>query len=130
MQKIHLAEEEAWDKKRIAVGVIITLLLAAGIAYGAKSFFLEKKQGIVAGARVERERVLAPIENQPSFSLPSQSDIQQEIDKIRQDALKLNVSEIASSSPQVQKVLNDIKTLGDYPRSQAKDICQQICSGL
>lgn len=130
MQKIHLNEEEAWDIKKIFIGIVILFFLA-GTAYAAKSFFLDKqKKTTVAGASVEREKVFIPTENQPSFSFPSQSDIQQKINDIRQDVVKLDALEIASSSPQVQKVLNDIKALGEYPRNQAKDVCQQICSNL
>jgi hypothetical protein len=42
--------------------------------------------------------------------------------------------EIASSSPQMQKILNDIKSLEQYPANQAKEFCRQIyekiCGGL
>lgn len=132
MQKIHLNEEESWDVKKIIIGILVLFFLA-GTAYAAKTFLLDKldkqKKVDVAGASVEREKVFIPTENQ-AFSFPSQSDIQQKISDIRQDVVKLDALEIASSSPQVQKVLNDIKTLGEYPRNQAKDICQQICSNL
>jgi hypothetical protein len=35
--------------------------------------------------------------------------------------------EVASSSPQVQKILNDIKALQQYPANQIKDLCRKIC---
>lgn len=130
MQKIHLSEEEAWDIKKIFIGIVILFFLA-GTAYVAKTFLFDKqKEGVVAGAKVEKEKILPKTEDRPSLSFPSQSDIQQKISEIRQDVAKLDALEIASSSPQVQKVLNDIKALGEYPRNQAKDICRQICSGL
>ncbi|MDP3726900.1 MAG: hypothetical protein Q8Q96_01125 [bacterium] len=129
MKKIHFAEEESWDVKKILIGILILFFLA-GTAYAAKTFLFDKqKKAAVAGISVEREKVFIPTKSQ-SFFLPSQSDVQQKINEIRQDVVKLNVSEIASSSPQVQKIIDDIKSLQEYPRNQAKDICQQICSGL
>lgn len=129
MQKIHLNKEESWDVKKIFIGILVLFFLA-GTAYAAKTFLLDKqKKTVVAGASVEREKVFIPTENQ-FFSFPSQSDIQQKINEIRGDVAKLNISEIASSSPQVQKIIHDIRSLQEYPHNQAKDICQQICSSL
>lgn len=56
--------------------------------------------------------------------------VQQRIETIQQEAENIDIVEIASSSPQVQKIINDIKSLEKYPSDQAKGLCQQICNGL
>lgn len=136
--------EEVWDKKKILVG-ILSLILAGGSVYGVKTFVLDKYiQGSVKGVSSKNEKIFLSEENKPSvtesqtkessFSLPSSEDvkagIQQKLDTIRQEVSGIKLEEIASSSPQIQKVINDIKSLEQYPRNQAKDLCNKICSGL
>ena len=56
-----------------------------------------------------------------------QKAVAEKIESLKQDVRGLNIVEIASSSPQVQKILNDIKFLEQYPANQAKEICKKIC---
>jgi len=58
------------------------------------------------------------------------SAVEDKIQTIQNEASGVNVSEIASSSPQVQKIINDIKSLEGYPSNHAKSMCENICSGL
>ncbi len=73
-------------------------------------------------------------DDKSGFSLPLannlSSDVQKNIDSIKQEVSSLRIEEVASSSPQIQKVLNDIKELEKYPRDQAKEMCQKLCNGL
>ena len=54
--------------------------------------------------------------------------IRGQIDSIKEQAVNIDTSEIASSSPQIQKLINDLKSLQDYPKSQIKKACEQICN--
>ncbi|MBI2026120.1 MAG: hypothetical protein HYT06_01940 [Candidatus Levybacteria bacterium] len=56
--------------------------------------------------------------------------IQSNINNLKTQAQNLDVAEIATSSPQVQKIINDLKSLQDLPKSQLKSTCERICSGL
>jgi hypothetical protein len=56
--------------------------------------------------------------------------IQNQIDSLKSEAQNINVVDIATSSPQVQKVINDLKAIQDYPKNQLKTTCEKICSGL
>lgn len=73
-------------------------------------------------------------QKQKDASLPSasnlQSSLQQKLDSIKQEVSKLDIKDIASSSPQVQKLINDLNAVKNYPGNQAKEICQKICGGL
>jgi predicted RNA-binding protein with EMAP domain len=42
----------------------------------------------------------------------------------------LDPEEVASSSPQIQKVLNDIQGIKNLPADQARNTCMKICSGI
>ena len=56
--------------------------------------------------------------------------IQNNIDSLKNEAQNINIVDIATSSPQVQKVINDLKAIQDYPKNQLRQTCEKICSGL
>jgi conjugal transfer/entry exclusion protein len=58
------------------------------------------------------------------------SNIQNQIDSLKNEAQNINVVDMATSSPQVQKVINDLKAVQDYPKNQLRQTCEKICSGL
>lgn len=143
MQKMQLTEQEVWDKKKIAV-VIAVLVVLAGALYGAKLLGLEtlllsrlhKNSAVVKGiatANQASQEGSSPAQSQnfssPSFTLPK-VDLQQKLNAIKEQVASLKVEDIASSSPQLQKVVNDIKSLEQYPRDQAKMMCENICKSL
>ena len=118
---------ETWNKKRIIIAIaIITLLIIGGILLknsilGTKfspSSFLKSVKG------VSSQKVDKPV------PLPIKATIQEKLDTIKKDINSLNIVDIASSSPQVQKIINDLNSIKDYPKNEAKDLCQKICGGL
>ncbi len=137
MQKIPQKNEisdESWDIKKI----LIALLVIVPILFLAFSY-----RDIIFGQKAE------PPKNQSvkglsasnhdsssvdSSSLPSTErlgvETQQRLESAKQQIQNLNVAEIATSSPQVQKIINDIKALPNYPASQAKGLCLKLCDGL
>lgn len=139
MQEINLAEE-TWDKKKIFLGVLASVVLI-GAGYGLKTFVLDKyiSKGSVKSTSIEREINSGTSKDESSSeqtnSLPlSSSKIQGEVERkletIKQEIRTLNVVELASSSPQIQKIINEIKTIEKYPANQAKEMCENICKSL
>ncbi|MCL5433214.1 MAG: hypothetical protein M1524_03840 [Patescibacteria group bacterium] len=138
------AFQEKWDKRKIILGAVGILLIAGLIGYGLKTNFfssgltkLIKPSKGVAGISSSDESVSDQEEGSSStgqsFSLPAnevRSTVEQKINTIKEEVNKINVVEIASSSPQVQKVLNDLKAIENYPKDQAKDYCKKICDSL
>ncbi|HSX40837.1 MAG TPA: hypothetical protein VLF68_04470 [Candidatus Saccharimonadales bacterium] len=59
-----------------------------------------------------------------------QAGVSQKLQQIKDEINGINISSAAASSPQVQKLMGDIKSLEGLPGSQAKDFCQKICAGL
>lgn len=119
-------EKIEWDKKKIilfSVGVIILL----GIGLVAKEM-------IFAGAQTQN----SPVTNDAVKGASTQtnplpdikSNVQNQINSLKNEAQNINVVDIATSSPQVQKVINDLKAIQNYPQNQLKATCEKICSGL
>lgn len=141
--KEYVEEQETWDKKKIIVFLIVIVVLVIGGFYLKTKYLGDlQKQSIipskssqeVAGESIEGSGAKDSITNsKESFSsIPSsiKNNVQEKLDSIKQQITNLNAVDIATSSPQVQKILNDIKTLEQYPGNQAKEMCQKICSSL
>lgn len=108
--------DQEWDFKKIFLAFIaIIAVLLVGV-WLKRGYFAEINSAKPATVSTKVPDV--------------QKAVQEKIEGIKYDAAKINVEEVATSSPQVQKVINDIKSIQDYPSSQAKSMCQKICEGL
>jgi hypothetical protein len=120
-----------WNKKRIFIAIFLLILLAVG-GYFFKTRILDKNlpqpEESIQKTSVKGEAT------GPDFKANIQEAVREKIINLKREVLGLDVIEIASSSPQVQKILNDIKSLEQYPVNQAKEFCRQIyekiCGGL
>lgn len=139
-----IAEETVWDKKKIAFGIVCAIILLGAGIYFLKPYFVGQQNsaaevsqksgniGSVEGASTSKEidqgRDSSQEKSTKSFSLPTVNDVQANIANIQQQITHLDAAQIASSSPQVQKIIQDIQNMQEYPKNQAKEMCQQICS--
>jgi hypothetical protein len=121
---------ESWNKKKIIITTIILGLLIVGGFYLRIRILGQNSSQImesVKGATTQEVTL-------PDVKANVQEVVKEKIDNLKAQVSNLNVSEIASSSPQVQKILNDIQSLEQYPANQAKEFCRQIyekiCGGL
>lgn len=115
-----------WDKTRIVeFFVVLGVLLIGGLT--AKHFLLDAN---TTPASQAVEGASTSVESQ----LPSVQDIQQgaqqQVVALQKQASQISVQEIASSSPQVQQILNQIKQLPNVPGNVAKQTCENICNSL
>lgn len=120
-------ETSSWDYKKILLGLCM-LGVIGWIGYQNRAFILSynmQPTKEVAGVETVKQRQ----SDETKVTLP-QLDLQEKITDIAQQVSNLDVKEVTASSPQVQKVLKDMESLKDLPRSQAKDACTRICSGL
>lgn len=121
---------ESWSKKRIIIFFISIIILIA-FAYKIKTSFLDKNinsfLGKVKGANTKNERVS---QDKTDNSSVLRGDLQEKLDSVKKQVTNLNVSDIASSSPQVKKVIEDLQFLQQLPRNQAKEACYNICKSL
>jgi len=112
--------EESWNKKRVSAAFIVFLLLAGGAVF----LFRNKLSFDFKPQRAQNQKVLSASD----YSLGN--IVQKQMQMIKQQAENINVEEIASSSPQIQNLINDLKALQSLPKSQLKDACFKICNGL
>ncbi len=126
MKELEVVGEETWNKKRVALGIFVLILILAGL-FGFKTYVLDKNS---PSQSVEGASVFATPADTSSPLPDLKSNVSDQINTLQQEASNLNITDIATSSPQVQKVINDLKSLQDLPKSQAKDFCQQVCNSL
>lgn len=119
-------EKFEWDKKKIILffaGAILLIIIA-----------LVFRQMMVAGQEVAPSSPTTSVKGANTQSLPALPDVKQnvqnQIDNLKNEAQDINLVDIATSSPQVQKVINDLKAIQNYPQNQLKATCEKICSGL
>lgn len=123
MKETKKKQEVEWDKKRIILFLVAAIALII-IGFELKTVILGDS---TAGPQSPNQNVKG-VAIQPAPNI--QKGIQDQISNLKNEARNINVVDIASSSPQVQKVINDLKAIQDYPKNQLKDTCQQICNGL
>ena len=128
--------EEVWDYRKIAAGVLILILLIFG-GLVAKRLILH--ESIAPASFIPKLPSVKGVSTGPSdqtkvshvtIKLPSPQDVQNQIQTIQNQVTHLNVAEIASSSPQVQQILQQIENLPSGPENQVKDACQRLCNNL
>ncbi|MBI3984817.1 MAG: hypothetical protein HY344_02630 [Candidatus Levybacteria bacterium] len=124
MRKIE-KEEIAWDKKKIIATIVIAVLVIVTAIQVKNSVFPPDYK---PPAQKPKENVKGL--NTAEFSSNIKQSISENVNNLKTQAESLDVAEIASSSPQVQKLINDLKSLKDLPKSQLKSTCERICSGL
>jgi hypothetical protein len=117
-------EEIKWDKLKISLFVIFCFILFF-FGYEIKSLTLNKNS--------QNPSVVSNPKNSSTIieSKPSIKDaISQNIEELKKEATSIDIAELATSSPQVQKVINDLKSLQSLPQSRLRDACIRICNGL
>ncbi|MCL4354687.1 hypothetical protein M1349_04460 [Patescibacteria group bacterium] len=116
-EKKEKKSETEWDiRKIVLVLALIIFVLVAGV-WLKRGYF----------AQINSQRVV----KDASTEVPNlQKVVQSKIEDIKGEAAKINVEEVATSSPQMQKVINDLKSIQNYPSSQARSMCEKICNGL
>lgn len=127
--------EESWNKKRIIIGLFFLFTVVAGLT-AFKVLVLDKNQNSPQSlvnktvTAVEGASTNANTSSNDNTISGLKTNIQDQLNTIKQEASNINLTDIATSSPQVQKVIDDIKSIQNLPRSQAKSFCEQVCSGL
>lgn len=129
MEKLKVVDE-VWDIKKI----ILFLIVAVVIGFGIKTFVLDNKILIVPQNESSVKGVsIQDTGNSISNIAPSlgiKQGVEQKINDLKKEVNNINIVDIATSTPAVQKVLNDFKNLQNLPQTQAKQACVQICNGL
>jgi hypothetical protein len=117
-------EDLPWDKKKILLFLVAAIVLI-GIGFEAKDLILG--QSLKPAVSVQAPDVKgAATQVAPDIK----KNVQAQLDNLKTEAQSVDLVQIASTSPQVQKVINDLKSLQDYPKNQVKATCEQICNSF
>lgn len=125
--------KEEWNKKRILIAiVIVAILLGTGTYWlknGVLGVFQELAKKAVQGTSTVKENKGKELDKGVSKGnpLPLQAAIQEKLGELKKEVDKLNIAEVATASPQIQKIISDLNSLKDYPVNEAKELCRQIC---
>ena len=119
-------KNESWNKTKIFAALFIAVTLVIG-GYLFKTRILDGNLTSDSPKSVKGISSKESDDNEKDFNIDIKETVKEKINNLKDEVSNLNVVEIASSSPQVQKILNDIKSLEQYPINQAKEICKQIC---
>lgn len=138
MQKLDIPQEEVWDIKRIAFAFTGGVILLTGGGLAFKTFVIDQYSPEESAQEIQsgQPQSVLGTESQQEIRLslpdkiPSAEELKEKLEGIKRDVEKLTIDDVASSSPQLQKVVNDLKTLQEYPKNQVKEACLNICSGL
>ena len=117
------SEDGTWDKKKIVIAVLLVVLI---LGFGVKKFLIDTH-------RLDFSKEVKGVSTNSNPSIPNldlQKILQDKLEEIKKGVSNLNLSDVASSSPQFRKALNDLKSLEQYPKNQAKEMCQKICSSF
>lgn len=116
-----------WDRKRIVITAffaVVTILFA----FEVKNRFFPNTKLILGQSTINKSAIEKPSIKPPNFNIAS--EVGSKISEIKQNINGLDAKEVATSSPQIQKVLHDIQGIKDLPANQAKEMCLKICSGI
>jgi hypothetical protein len=117
-----LEQDLGWNKKKILFFVVLTLcVLIAALAY------LAKNETQVKGANTF---IPAKGDTFDAKSNELSKGVREKVLGIQDDVKSLDVTEVATSTPQIQKIIKDIQSIQDLPASKAKEACQKVCDGL
>jgi hypothetical protein len=119
--------EESWDKKKIAIALLILFGLISGAVYISGAYKIKGKTANDPLSTIKKSVRGATTDIN---SQGIKKAVQQKIDEIKTEASSIDIVEIASSSPQVQKIISDLKSLENYPADQAKSMCEKICNSF
>ncbi len=119
-------EDLEWDKRKIAA-VLLFMLLAGIIAFELRARFLPNR-AVLGEKTLNKSEIKKPEIKSPNINL--QEEAGSKINEIKKNINELDPESIASSSPQIQKVLRDISGIREIPSNQAKEMCLKICGGL
>jgi hypothetical protein len=112
-----------WDFKKIILASFLLICIVA-LFFFFKFYFFADSNNLPRIVNTQSARVKGiSTEN-------IQKAVQQKFDSIKDQAESINVTDIATSSPQVQKLIKDIKTLENYPINQARSMCENLCKSL
>ena|SRR6266404_1687716 len=122
----ELEEDRNWDFRKILA--VLILLVVLGFSF--KFFVLNNGSKLLNVRSVAVQGAKTSVSPNNPVSDTIKKGVENKINDLVKEVNQINVVEVATSTPAVQKVLNDIKSIQNLPQTQAKEQCLKICNGL
>jgi hypothetical protein len=113
-------KESEWDKKKIIFITVIVFILLISV------FWIKD---LVLGKNTQSGEMTRKVKG-ISIQSDVRKNVADQINTLKEEAGNINLVDIATSSPQVQKIINDLKAIKDYPNNQLRQTCINMCSKL
>jgi len=123
------SEEATWDKKKLAILLSLVFIFGASL-FAAKKFLFPQAKSRVQGIQTLSNEIPSPAVNKSSFYLPTSQDIQQKMEDIQKQVIHLNIDQIASSSPEVRQIIQQLQNLPNLPKDAARSACEDLCRNI
>lgn len=127
--------EEVWDPRKIIGGILVLALLILSAVVVKRIIFHESLDPMSFVPQFPQVKGIATF-NAPEnsshvkISLPNQQEVQSQIQNIQEQVTHLDLKEVASSSPEVQKIIKQIQQIPAGSVNQVKDMCVRLCNNL
>lgn len=126
-RRIIEEDDREWDKRKILVALILIGFILI-IGFEARGIFTNSDSEVLGRSEFNRSEIEKPKVKSPQVDIENQ--VESTILDIKESINSLDANEVATSSPQIQKVLKDIQGIKDLPSNQAKEMCLKLCSGI
>ncbi len=116
-----------WDKKRILTTLLFGIIAIFLVMELKHRFFPDTnilgESTVKKASEIEKPSVKGP-------NMDLESKVGSTLNEVKNNINQIDPEEVATSSPQIQKVLNDIQGIRDLPADKARNTCMKICSGI
>lgn len=119
---------EQWDKKRIVITAFFVIVAILAVKEVKTTFFPSNDSVLGQSVEIAPTPIKKPDIELPRFNVAN--EVGSRISEIKNNINSLDPKEVASSSPQIQKLLHDMEGIKDLPSNEAKSACMKICSEI
>lgn len=124
--------EEQWDLRKIIIGIVTVGILGAGAFFGFYYFGKDRIAAVVLGSSDKKEEVeekvdLLSEQSKDEIIKATKKDADKLIERLQKELDKLQSEEFASSTGQIQKILNDLKELQEKQKEPKDFFCEYVC---
>jgi hypothetical protein len=123
-------KKEQEKQKKPLTGSIFALIALIGLLLIFQFSLNNNTDGLIKGAKKEKVLGVSEKEKVDEAKKTIQQGFEDKLQELQKQVMNLDPKDVVTSSPQVKKIINDLKSLEGLPKSQLKQVCESLCSGI
>lgn len=123
-------KKETEKPQKSLTGSVFALIALIGILIIFQFSLQSNSDGLVKGAKKEKVLGVNDREKVDDAKKSLQQNFEGKLQDLQKQVMNLDPQEVVTSSPQVKKIINDLKNLQGLPKSELKQVCESLCSGI